>query len=427
VRNRRSSTRIAGAVVALAIPFVLTGTSPAAAATTQGGSFADAKGVIVDLVALTALPVPGPLAGSPLDPNTFANASQSCPRSVGTPSADKLLNIPAAPAVTADVVSTLAGATCAKGREAALASAITTNPKLIYNAGVPMITADIIQANANSSCTAAPNAAGSIFQNLKVNGMTVLPNPEPNTRIDIPGLATVIINEQHPSATGRGIVVNGLHVIADSPLLRGDLIVSHAVSGVVCPGGPGSTNNGPTISFSKNATPSTAKPGERVTYTATVRNTTGAACDVLRLVDHVSPAFDLVSSSGEFGTALVTPAPRRADGGVDAVLRPTGLTIAPGASRTQRFVVVVKAGTAPGTYYNNLEIFCGFNGDFTSGPLAPVTVPAPPSGPVITPPGPVVAPPPALPRTGGAPLAAAGALVLLATAFGVQRLRRTGQ
>ena len=144
----------------------------------------------------------------------------------------------------------------------------------------------------------------------------------------------------------------------------------------------------------------------------------------MKFVDHISPVFTLKSSSGDFGTALVTPFPARSDGGVDAVLKPSGLTIAAGATKTQTFVITVKDGTAPGTYYNNLEIFCAVNGDFASGPLAPVTVPADVAPPVAPPPAVTVVDGPAkLPRTGGTPLAAAGAIVLLAAAFGLRRLR----
>ena len=55
---------------------------------------------------------------------------------------------------------------------------------------------------------------------------------DPNQVIPLPGIGVVILNEQHPTADGRGIVVNGLHLIGTGPLLRGDLIISHAVSGV---------------------------------------------------------------------------------------------------------------------------------------------------------------------------------------------------
>ena len=178
-----------------------------------------------------------------------------------------------------------------------------------------------------------------VFINLTVGG-TPVPLPTdvaPNFDL-LPELfgplgLRVILNEQHPASVGRGLVVNGLHIIAANTgalpiggsIIRGDIVVSHAVSGVVCPGGPGADNGGlptPDISFAKTAAPLTPRP---VTRSPTRRPspTPRRPCEVLRLVDHIAPAFDLVSTAGAFGTAFDKPAPVRTDGGVDAVLRPT--------------------------------------------------------------------------------------------------------
>jgi uncharacterized repeat protein (TIGR01451 family) len=175
----------------------------------------------------------------------------------------------------------------------------------------------------------------------------------------------------------------------------------------------------PEITFKKGADPSTAQAGDTVTYTSTVTNVSAETCDVLTYFDHLDPAFDIVSTDGAFGKSFTTPAPKRSDGGTEVILKPTGLTIAGGKSVTQTFVVKLKADVAPGTYWNNLELFCAVNGDFASGPLAPVTVPAP-APPVVAPPPPAAAPE-QLPRTGGAPLVAASALLLLLGAAGIRR------
>jgi uncharacterized repeat protein (TIGR01451 family) len=416
--------KLLAATGAAALTVVVAGANPAAAAAPSGG-FADAKGIVVDLVALTQLPIPGPLGGSPLDPNTFSTASQSCPPNTGKDAADNFLNVPASPAATASAVDTLATSKCNLADAVSSAAAQTVGLKALFNGTAPTITADVIRAQSNSDCTKAPNAAGSLFQNLTIAGQAIpdaLALNQPNRRIDIPGLATVIVNEQHPSADGRGLVVNGLHIIGASPLLRGDLIISHAVSGVVCPNGKGSEFTAPLtkpdITFAKDANPSTAHAGDTVTYTSTVTNTSTATCDVLTYFDHLDPAFDIVSTDGAFGKVFTTPAPKRADGGTEVILKPTGLTIAGGKSVTQTFVVKLKDTVKPGTYYNNLELFCAVNGDFASGPLAPVTVPAP-APPVIAPPP--AAAPEQLPRTGGAPLVAASALLLLLSAAGIRR------
>lgn len=417
----RVTPRSLAAALALAA-LVAAPASPAAAQAAPAGGFADAKGIVVDLTVLTAVPVPGALGGTQLDPNTFAAASQSCPPQVAEPVEDELLDVDASPAASALTVSAIAGARC--DAPTAVASAQVEGLAALVNAGVPLITADLIRAQANSDCTAAPNGDGSLFVNLSVAGQAVDATPEPNTRIDIPGIATVIVNEQHPSASGRGIVVNGLHVIGASPLLRGDLIISHAVSGVTCPNGKGSEVaeglEAPDITFAKTATPSTARAGDTVTYQATVTNTSDAPCDVLAFYDHLNPVFELVSTGGGFGDAAADPVPVRSDGGQEVVLRPTDVVIEPGASVSQTVVVRLKAGVAPGTYWNNLELFCAVNGDFASGPLAPVTVPA---EQVVSAAPPAVAPA-QLPRTGSAPLLALGALLLVGAGLGVRRFSR---
>jgi uncharacterized repeat protein (TIGR01451 family) len=410
---------------AAALSMLVVGAAPAHAAAASGG-FANANGIIVDLVALTAIPIPGPFGGTPIDPNTFASSSRSCPPTAAKNDPHELLNVGAAPAAEANTINTDAMAQCNVSDAVSSAAAQTEGLKALFNGAVPTITADVIRAQANSDCTKAPNAAGSLFQNLTIAGQAipdVLALNEPNRRIDIPGLATVIVNEQHPSADGRGIVVNGLHIIGASPLLRGDLIISHAVSGVVCPNGKGSEFQAPLtkpdITFAKNANPSTANAGDTVTYTSTVTNTSTADCDVLTYFDHLDPAFDIVSTDGAFGKVFTTPAPKRSDGGTDVIVKPTGLIIGAGKSVTQTFVVKLKADVKPGTYYNNLELFCAVNGDFASGPLAPVTVPAP-APPVVAPPPPAPAPE-QLPRTGATPLVAAAGLLLLIGAAGVRR------
>lgn len=415
--------KLLAATGAGALSLLVAGVTPASAATAPVGGFANANGIIIDLTVLTAVPVPGAFGNTPIDPNTFSSASQSC-----LPNAGKSVegafpgNVDAAPAATANTLNTLAGANCAG--PSAVASAETEGLTALINAGVPTISADVIRAQANSDCATAPNAKGSVFQNLKIAGTTVLPDPAPNTVIPLGPLGSVIVNEQHPTADGRGIVVNGLHIIGASPLLRGDIIISHAVSGVVCgAGGAGSNFTGvpgakPEITFTKDANPSTAKAGSTITYTATVTNKSAADCDVLRFFDHLDPAFDYVSTDGGFGKTVTTPAPKRSDGGTDVIVVPSGVTLGAGKSLTQTFVVKLKPDVAPGTYYNNLELFCAVNGDFASGPLAPVTVPAA----VVAPPPPPAAPAPqTLPRTGGAPLVAGAGLLLLLGAVGVRR------
>ena len=421
----RSGLRVLGAGLALPLGLLVGGTAQAAAVPV--GAFGEAYGLSIDTTILQG--------NVPVKVGPLAPAASTCPPVGGTKTA-QLLGGGDAQVAKAAVLNTSANADC--GGKKALSTAQVTNVDALGLAAPIAIHADAITSSAGIGCATAP-AGSTVVTNLTVGG-TVVPLPTtipPNTdllpQVFGPLGLRVILNEQHPASSGRGLVVNGLHIIASNTgvlpvggaILRGDVVLSHAVAGVVCPGGPGGTNGTlpkPDISFAKSASPTTAKPGELVTYTATVSNTSAAACEVLRFIEHVAPPFDLVSSAGPLGTKLDTPAPVRTDGGVDAVLRPTAVTIAAGKSLTQTFVVRVKAGAAPGTYYDNLEIYCGPNGNFVSGPLAPVVIPgAAVNPPVVTPPQVIVDGPPVLPRTGGTPLLALGALGLLGTAVVLRR------
>lgn len=426
--NSRSKVRALGVAVS-AIPLFLGTASPALAATAPAGAYAEAYGLLVDTTVLSgALP-------AKIGPE--APVSSSCPVVGGTKTA-KVLGVGDPAVAQADVITDTATSDCAA--ESATATSRIVNVDALGAAAQIKIHADAVTATSTTSCAKAPKGSTQIV-NLSIGG-TAIPIPNepitPNFVVLDPVLSllglTVILNEQHPASTGRGLVVNGIHVIASGTgvipiggsVLRGDVIIAHAVSGVVCPGGPGGDNGGlpkPDISFTKSASPNVAKPGDTVTYTATVTNQSTKVCEVLRFVDHIAPAFSLVSSSGPLGTKLDSPAPSRTDGGVDAVLRPTGVTIGAGKSVTQLFTVKVKDDAVPGTYYDTLEIFCGPSGDFVSGPLAPVTIPKP-GGPVLPPEEPVAPPTtPVFAPTGLSTPLAATALLLLVAAVGTRRLQ----
>lgn len=423
-----TALRVLGVGLVLPLGLLGAGTPAQAAAATAVpvGAFGDAYGLLIDTTILQG--------NIPVKVGPLAPAASSCPPVGGTKTA-QLLGGGDAQVAKVAVLNTSANADC--GGKKALSSAQVTNVDALGLAAPIKIHADAITSSAGIGC-ATPPAGSTVVTNLTVGGTavplptTIPPNTDLLPQVFGPLGLRVILNEQHPAASGRGLVVNGLHIIASNSgalpvggaILRGDVVISHAVAGVVCPGGPGSTNGTlpkPDISFAKSASPTIAKPGTLVTYTATVTNTSATSCEVLRFIEHVAPPFDLVSSAGPLGTKLDSPAPVRTDGGVDAVLRPTAVKIDAGKSLTQTFVVRVKDSAAPGTYYDSLEIYCGLNGDFVSGPLAPVTVPGAVTRPIVKKPVTVVVGPPQLPRTGGAPLLAVGALGLLGGAYALRR------
>ena len=423
----RNKVRALG-VAALAAPLLLGTASPALAATPSAGSYAESYGLLVD----TDL-----LAGNvPVKLGPEAPAASSCAPG-GTKSA-QLIDVPADPLAHADVITDTATTSCAPTSAKGVSNIVNVDALM----GQPVaVHADAITATSTTTCTSKPSGSTKVI-NLSIAGSSVdIPaDPPPNFEPWAPLLAPlglrIIINEQHPAASGRGFVVNGLHIIASGEgaqlpvggqVIRGDIVIAHAVSGVVCPGGPGSDNGGlpkPDITFDKDATPSTAGAGDTVSYKATVTNQSTTPCEVLRFVDHIAPAFTLVSTAGPLGSKLDSPPPARSDGGVDAVLRPTGLTIGAGKSVVQTITVKVKDDATPGTYYNTLELFCGPNGDFVSGPLAPVTVSAP-GVPVETPSSPSKLPStkPVFAPTGLSTTLAGTSLLLILGAVGTRRLQ----
>jgi uncharacterized repeat protein (TIGR01451 family)/LPXTG-motif cell wall-anchored protein len=300
-----------------------------------------------------------------------------------------------------------------------------------------MITADLVRAQANTDCAVDPNAAGTTFVNLKINGTPVENTPAPNTVYDLT-VAKVILNEQHPGFDGRGIVVNAIHVISTTTgdaLFRGDVIVSHAMSTVNCPGGPGTTGDSNVVKIVKTVTPNTVAPGDEVTYVTKISNTSSSPCLVTAAVDHLPGGFEFVSTTGDLGSALDrTPPPTRPGGGFELYVG-AGKTIAAGASATQTFVVKVGANLAAGVYYNNVEIFCANIGDFVKGLDAPVRVTdesepeAQPSESPSAAPAPEPQPAPSenpgpLPHTGGAsPLWMLTGALLVGSALVVRRFR----
>lgn len=427
--NIRRSPRLArGAVVALALPLFLTGlAAPASAATPAAGGYSDAYGLMVDATLLEG--------NVPLSVGPEAAVAASC-EPTGPEKSTNLLEAGDPAAAYAEVLGTKADANCTT--KVSKSSARVVNVDALD--GTPItIHADLVTAASETSCTAAPKGSTDII-GLSIAGQDVpLPDEiEPNMLVADPVLSalgiTVILNEQHPASLGRGLVVNAIHVIANNSgaipvggsVLRGDVVISHAVSSVVCPGGPGTDNGGlpkPDISFFKQASPDVADKGDTVTYTALVTNQSAKPCEVLKFIDHVAPPFSVEATAGVFGTTMEKVS--RSDGGTDAVIRPTGVTIGAGKSVTQTFTVKVKDDANPGTYYDTLEIYCGPNGNFISGPLAPVTIPG--DGPVLPPVNPVENPPtitpPDLAATGGAPALAAVSLLVLAAAVGMRRMQ----
>jgi uncharacterized repeat protein (TIGR01451 family) len=360
---RRLAATAAAAVAVLAA-------APAHAATIPNGpaASADAYGLLVDT---KLLPTHTPLKAGPR-----SHATQEYPGAAAAPAEAHELSAGPLPADGSVVnhVGVLTSTARATGAPSAVAAAEVADVSLLGAGSNAKVTADVVRAVANTDCTNAPNATGTAFVNLRINGTPVDNTPAPNTTYDLT-VAKVILNEQHPAFDGRGIVVNAIHVIsttAGDPLFRGDVIVSHAMSTVSCPNGAGTTGSANVLKMTKDATPTVATAGTEVSYTAKVTNSSTSPCLVTQFIEHLATPFDFVSTAGDFGSTL-DATNVRPGGGSDLVLG-NGKTLAAGATFTQVFKVKVKDGAAPGVYFNNLEILCANIGDYVKGLDAPVRI-----------------------------------------------------
>lgn len=98
-----------------------------------------------------------------------------------------------------------------------------------------LITVGTIQAVAQDSIqngVETPSTDGSGFAGLTVAGIPVPITVPPNTTLSLPGIGTVVVNEQTVNGNGN-VSVNGLHITVSSLNLLGlpvgtDLVVAHA-------------------------------------------------------------------------------------------------------------------------------------------------------------------------------------------------------
>jgi len=200
--------RFAGLVLLLALPWSLQGQGLA-----KAGSFG---------VAVRTATVNQTSPAAVLPPDGSVVQTQANDVTVGT-------------FVTAqDAFATATGAS-----DNALSDAVSSATLGTVNILNGLITADGVVAMA-SSTVGNSNTEGSSLGNLVVNGMQ-LDDPAPNTRVDLPGVGYVLLNEQIP--TSGGITVNMIHVVLQQPVLGlfgqvtgvrtiGDIIVGSATSSV---------------------------------------------------------------------------------------------------------------------------------------------------------------------------------------------------
>ncbi len=108
------------------------------------------------------------------------------------------------------------------------------------------VQADLLRSQAQATCDGTGQASvsgSSEVAGLVINGQAITVSGQPNQRVDVPGLLSVVINEQSRSADGnRGdITVNALHVTAFDPVTReplADVVISSSHADITCAGCP---------------------------------------------------------------------------------------------------------------------------------------------------------------------------------------------
>ena len=162
-----------------------------------------------------------------------ATVNQKTP-SATLPSDGSLAQTQAGDVTVASLVSAQdAFATASGATDDAQSDAVSSATLGTVNILNGLITADGVVAMASSTADNS-NADGSSVGSLTVNGVQ-LDDPAPNTRVNLPGVGYVVLNEQ--IATAGGITVNMIHVVLQQAVLgvvqtTGEIVVGSASSSV---------------------------------------------------------------------------------------------------------------------------------------------------------------------------------------------------
>ena len=89
-----------------------------------------------------------------------------------------------------------------------------------------------VATSARTASGASSDALGSSLENLQVNGVSLADDVAPNTRVSLPGVGYVVLNEQLQDTSG--ITVNMIHVVLQNVFgsTVGEIVVGSAMSRV---------------------------------------------------------------------------------------------------------------------------------------------------------------------------------------------------
>jgi uncharacterized repeat protein (TIGR01451 family) len=210
----------------------------------------------------------------------------------------------------------------------------------------------------------------------------------PNTVIEVPSIAKVILNEQSfdNKAGGQGLTVNAIHVFTEAPfssLISADVIIGHTHSSATCTTAPSkqlcevvpSTDvrckPGVIITKTDNTGNETAQPGQTITFTVSIDTKTLGPCLVTQVTDTLPPGFSFVSASGDLGTPT-------AAGQVLTWFKGTGFAK---DVLVETIVAQISPNETDGFFSNQVDTFSNCGEKAGSSPPIHVIVTPPPAAP----------------------------------------------
>lgn len=174
--------------------------------------------------------IPGPLPGQMMKAESFgvlvrtATVRQTIPAAVlaagGGLAQDEASDVTVGTWVTAQNAFAIASGEADGSYSNAVSSSTLRNVNILNG----RITADAVVAIASSAKNGS-DTDGSTIANLVVDGVA-MSDPAPNTRVELPGVGYVLLNERLPGKGGNGLTVNMIHVVMQD----GDIIVGSATS-----------------------------------------------------------------------------------------------------------------------------------------------------------------------------------------------------
>jgi len=162
--------------------------------------------------------------------------SKLCTESTGVTNSNDVAGVSLPNILSTGAIDTSVASTAGSNSTASTATSNVTGINVLTGT----ITADAIKSVSSSistSGTYSTSSNGTLFTNVNVLGVAISANVAPNTRINLPGLGYVILNQQISDVTASSarLTVNGVHVFVTTANslnlpVGAELIVAHAES-----------------------------------------------------------------------------------------------------------------------------------------------------------------------------------------------------